>query len=248
MKNLSNSLTNNSGRNNRGVITLRSRGGGVDHRYRRVQFNRCESLGLVGKIVSIERDPVRNTFISLVAYQNGSFSYILTPNGIRLGDLVTTGVQPAMNFGNSLPLGLVPIGAFVHSVPKELNSKGLFARSAGASCQVLRHFKGYTELKLPSGKSYFVNSDVFVSLGTLSNNQFKFISKYKAGQNRWLGLRPVVRGVAKNPVDHPHGGGEGKSSGGRCSTSPWGWLTKGYKTRSVVKRRRFKDLQEKFSF
>lgn len=248
MKKLTNFLKQYSGRNNQGAITLRARGGGVSQRYRRVQFNRCESLGVVGKIISIEKDPVRNTFISLVAYQNGSFSYILTPNGIRIGDLITTGIQTSMNFGNSMPLGLVPLGAFVHNVPKDLNGKGLFARAAGASCQVLRHINGFTELKFPSGISYYINSDVFVSLGTLSNNQFKFESKYKAGQNRWLGLRPIVRGVSKNPVDHPHGGGEGKSSGGRCSTSPWGWLTKGYKTRSLVKRRKFKDLNEKFSF
>jgi large subunit ribosomal protein L2 len=247
MKKLTNNLRQNSGRNNRGIITLRGRGGGVGFRYRRVQLNRCDSFGLMGKIVTIEKDPVRSSFISLIAFNNGGFAYILTPNGIRVGDFISTNVTTPLNFGNSIPLGNVPIGSFVHNIPKSLNSNGLFARAAGCSCQVLRHIKGYTELRLPSGKSYFTNSDVFVSLGTLSNSQHKFSKKYKAGQNRWLGFRPIVRGVAKNPIDHPHGGGEGKSSGGRCSTSPWGWLTKGFKTTSMVKRRRFKDLYKRFS-
>lgn len=223
------------GRNAYGRITVRHRGGGADRKYRIVDFKRGER-DISGKVVSIEYDPNRNVRISLVHYANGAKRYILTPDALKVGDVILASVTADPKIGNSLPLKNVPDGFFVHNVEIRPGSGGTFARSAGVFAQIAGKTDGHVTLKMPSGEIRMVLGDCWASVGKLGNEEYKNISWGKAGRIRHLGFRPSVRGMAMNPVDHPHGGGEGRSKSGSHPRSPWGKGCKGTRTRKVRKR------------
>ncbi|MBQ4874885.1 MAG: 50S ribosomal protein L2 [Rickettsiaceae bacterium H1] len=226
------SLSNNGGRNNRGVITVRHMGGGHKKRYRLIDFKRRKSNGVVQ---SVEYDPYRTSYISLVKYDDDSYRYILSPDSISVGDCVLSGLDAEINVGNSLPLGEIPVGTLVHNIELKIGKGGVLARAAGNYAQIVGKDDKYTLLRLRSGQSRYVLSKCFATIGIVSNQNNKGVKLGKAGRARWKGVRPTVRGVAMNPVDHPHGGGEGRTSGGRHPVSPWGLLTKGKKTRNMKK-------------
>jgi large subunit ribosomal protein L2 len=221
-----------NGKNNQGKITVRHRGGGHKRLYREISFKR-ESVE--GKVVSIEYDPNRSCYIA--AIQNNIFSkYILAPEGLKLGDHVTSGPESKISVGNALPLNNIPIGSYIHNISLHPGGKGKLIRSAGTSGQLLQKtLQNKGKIRLASGQQYIVPLNVYASLGSLSNSDNKNKKLGKAGCSRWLNYRPKVRGVAKNPVDHPHGGGEGKTSGGRPSVSFKGRITKGKPTRKKKK-------------
>jgi len=218
------------GRNNNGRITMRRMGGGHKRRYRIVDFKR-DKFGVPAKVVSIEYDPNRSAFISLLHYADGEKRYILTPNGLKVGDTVVSGPDVDIQLGNSLPLEKVPTGIFVHNIELIRGRGAQMARSAGYYAQLMAKEGEHVMLRLPSGEIRMVRKGCYATVGQVSNIDHENISYGKAGRSRWLGRRPKVRGVAMNPIDHPLGGGEGKSSGGRHPVTPWGKPTKGYKTR-----------------
>jgi len=244
-KSLSKSLNKSGGRNNFGRITCRHRGGGHKRLYRTVDFKR-DKHGVPGRVASIEYDPNRTTFIALIHYTDGEKRYILCPTGLNIGDTVVSGPEADIKSGNALPIENIPLGAFIHNVEFRPKKGGQIARSAGSAVQLMAKEGKYAVLKMPSGEMRKVLLVCYASIGQLSNMEHVNITLGKAGRKRWLGRRPSVRGVAMNPIDHPMGGGEGKSSGGRHPCTPWGKPTKGYKTRRkqadnnklIIKRRK----------
>ena len=218
------------GRNNQGRMTMRRRGGGHKRRYRVIDFKRTK-LGVPGQVAAIEYDPNRSAFIALVVYADGDKRYILAPLGLKVGAEVIAGPNAPIQVGNALPLANIPLGATIHNVELNPGRGGQLARSAGAEVQLLGRDGGRAQLRLPSGENREVLVQCMATLGQVGNIEHANIVIGKAGRSRWLGRRPKVRGVVMNPVDHPHGGGEGRSSGGRHPVTPWGKPTKGYKTR-----------------
>jgi large subunit ribosomal protein L2 len=224
------------GRNNQGRMTMRRRGGGHKRRYRVIDFKRTKfdkrtKLGVPGRVAAIEYDPNRSAFIALVVYADGDKRYILAPLGLKVGAKISAGPDAPIQVGNALPLANIPLGATVHNVELNPGRGGQLARSAGAEVQLLGRDGGRAQLRLPSGENREVPVQCMATLGQVGNIEHANIVVGKAGRSRWLGRRPKVRGVVMNPVDHPHGGGEGRSSGGRHPVTPWGKPTKGYKTR-----------------
>ena len=229
-KSLTKGLTKSGGRNNLGRITSRHRGGGHKRIYRIVDFKRSK-LNCSATIERIEYDPNRSVYIALIKYDDGVYSYILAPAKMKAGDKVMSGPDADIKAGNCLPLENIPVGAIVNNVEMKPGKGGQLARSAGTSVSLVGKDSGYAQIKLASGEVRLVPLECMATIGTLSNADRKNTIIGKAGRSRWLGKRPHVRGVAMNPVDHPHGGGEGKTSGGRHPVSPWGKPTKGKKTR-----------------
>lgn len=224
-------LKKSGGRNNRGRITVRHRGGGHKRRYRIIDFKRAK-FGVPGRIATIEYDPNRTARIALVNYKDGEKSYIIAPEGIGVGDEIVAGPDVEIRTGNALPLKNIPAGTMVHCVELKAGKGAQLARSAGASVQLTGKEGGYGYLRLRSGEIRRVRLECLATIGVVGNNDHKNIDLGKAGRRRWLGIRPTVRGVAMNPIDHPHGGGEGRTSGGRHPVTPWGVPTKGYRTRN----------------
>ena len=234
-KSLVRPLKKSGGRNNKGRITSRRRGGGHKRQYRIIDFKR-NKFDIPAKVVAIEYDPNRSARIALLHYTDGEKRYILSPYGIKVGDKVVSSQKKApLKIGNCLPLSKIPSGLFVHNVELVPGKGAQMVRSAGAGAQVLAKDAGMVTLKLPSGEVRMVSEKCMVTIGEVGNKSHETVKIGKAGRSRWLGRRPKVRGVAMNPVDHPMGGGEGKSSGGRHPTTPWGKPTKGYKTRKKNK-------------
>jgi len=223
-------LKKSGGRNSYGRVTARHRGGGHKRQYRLIDFKR-NKLEVPGKVASIEYDPNRTTRIALLHYVDGEKRYILAPQGLQVGDIVVSSATADIKPGNALPLLNIPTGTQVHNVELRPGKGGQMARSAGAYAQLMAKEGKQAHLKLPSGEVRMVPVDCRATIGQLSNVEQENVSLGKAGRKRWTGKRPHVRGVAMNPVDHPMGGGEGKSSGGRHPCTPWGVPTKGYKTR-----------------
>jgi large subunit ribosomal protein L2 len=219
-----------SGRNAHGRITVRHRGGGAARKYRIIDFMRAER-NVAGKIAAVEYDPNRNVRIALVVYQNGSKRYILMPQELSVGSVVAAGENVEPRVGNALPLRAIPVGFVVHNIEIRPGSGGKLVRSAGAGAQFIGKTDEYATLKMPSGEVRMVSLDCWATVGTLGNAEFKNISWGKAGRTRHRGFRPTVRGMAMNPVDHPHGGGEGRSKSGSHPMTPWGKGCKGTKTR-----------------
>jgi large subunit ribosomal protein L2 len=226
-------LTKSGGRNNKGHITTRWRGGGHKRRYRKIDFRRAK-VGVPAKVTAIEYDPNRTCRIALVTYADGEKRYILHPKGLNVGDTVVSGPGSDIRVGNALPLFEIPLGTAVHNVELKIGRGGQVARSAGASAQVVAKEGNYVTLRLRSTEMRMVRGECFATIGEVGNAEHELISVGKAGKSRWLGRMPRVRGVAMNPVDHPLGGGEGKSSGGRPPASPWGKV-EGKKTRHKKK-------------
>ena len=234
-KKLTKALRKKGGRNNTGRITTRRRGGGHKRRYRIIDFKRNKK-DMPAKVLTIEYDPNRSSNISLVQYEDGEKRYILSAVDLAVGDVVISGDKVPLNNGNSLLLKNIPTGLLVHNIELQPGRGGQIVRSAGASAQVMAQDAGMCTLKLPSGEIRMVMDNCMATIGQVGNRIHEQIVSGKAGRTRWLGRRPKVRGVAMNPVDHPMGGGEGKSSGGRHPTTPWGKPTKGYKTRKKNKK------------
>lgn len=237
-------LRKHGGRNAYGRITTRHKGGGAARKYRLIDFDRAER-DVPGKIVSVEYDPNRNVRIALVIYQNGAKKYILKPEGLSVGDTVMAAENADAKTGNAMPLKNVPLGFDVHNIEVAPGSGGKFARGAGAFAQLVTKDEQHATLKMPSGEIRMVPLDCWATIGVLSNADYKNIVWGKAGRTRHLGIRPTVRGMAMNPVDHPHGGGEGRSKSGSHPMTPWGKGCKGTKTRTrqnplILKRRKSK--------
>ncbi len=244
-KKLTTALKRSGGRNVYGRITTRHRGGGAARKYRIIDFGRTER-DVPGKIAAVEYDPNRNVNIALVVYLSGAKKYILMPAGLAVGDTVIASEKTEAKIGNALPLKNIPVGFLVHNVAIRPHSKGTFARSAGTSAQIMGHADRYVTLKMPSGEIRMVPQDSWATVGVLGTADFKNISWGKAGRTRHRGFRPTVRGMAMNPVDHPHGGGEGRSKSGSHPRSPWGKGAKGTRTRRrksdlIVRRRKTKN-------
>nr|BCX00631.1 MAG: 50S ribosomal protein L2 [Bacteroidota bacterium] len=232
-KSLLEPLKKTGGRNNLGRVTMRHRGGGHKRLYRRIDFKR-DKFGIPGVVKTIEYDPNRSARIALVVYADGEKRYIIAPDGLKVGQRVLSGPQAPPEVGNALPLRNIPLGTFVHNVELKPGKGGQLARSAGTYAQLLAKEGKYATLKLPSGEMRLVPLDCMATIGAVSNPDHMNITLGKAGRSRWLGRRPHVRGVAMNAVDHPQGGGKGKSKGGggwHHPRSPWGQLAKGFKTR-----------------
>ncbi|TLU74164.1 50S ribosomal protein L2 [Lichenicoccus roseus] len=231
------------GRNNHGRTTSRFRGGGHKQTYRHVDFKR-RKFDVQGVIERLEYDPNRTAFIALVKYSDGELAYIIAPQRVKAGDPVVAGARVDIKPGNAMPLSAIPVGTIVHNVELKPGAGGKMARSAGTYAQLVGKDSGYAQIKLQSGELRLVRSECMATVGAVSNPDNMNQSIGKAGRNRWLGRRPHQRGVVMNPVDHPHGGGEGRTSGGRHPVTPWGKPTKGYKTRvnkrtdSLIIRRR----------
>ena len=220
----------NGGRNNVGRITTRHQGGGHKQHYRVIDFKRDKD-GIVGRVERIEYDPNRSAHIALVLYRDGERRYIIAPKGLRAGDEVISGREAAIKPGNCMPLRSIPMGSVIHCVELKPGKGAQLARSAGAAVQLVAREGQYATLRLRSGEMRKVQTRCRATIGEVSNSEHNLEKLGKAGAKRWRGIRPTVRGVAMNPVDHPHGGGEGRTSGGRHPVSPWGVPTKGYKTR-----------------
>ena len=218
------------GRNNRGRITSRRRGGGHRRQYRRIDFKR-DKVGVSAIVHSIEYDPNRSARIALLHYVDGEKRYILAPIGLSVGDEVASGADAEIRPGNALPLANIPLGSNVHNVELKPGKGGQIGRSAGAEIQVMAKEGNFATLRLPSGERRQVLISCYATIGQVGNLEHENVVVGKAGRTRWLGKRPKVRGVAMNPIDHPHGGGEGRATGGRHPVTPWGQPTKGYKTR-----------------
>jgi len=232
-----------SGRNNQGEITIWRRGGGHKRHYRIIDFKR-DKTGIPARVATIEYDPNRSAFIALLSYADGEKRYILYPQGLKVGDRVVSGPESDIVTGNSLPLKNIPVGTMIHNIELRPGKGGQMVRSAGGAAQLLAKEGEYAQVRLPSGEVRKVFIECVATVGQLGNLEHENVSIGKAGRNRWKGIRPTVRGVAMNPVDHPLGGGEGKTSGGRHPVTPWGQPTRGYKTRNnkstdryIVKRR-----------
>lgn len=239
-------LRKSGGRNNTGRITSRHRGGGHKRFYRVIDFKR-DKLGMDAKVAAVEYDPNRSARIALLQYVDGERRYIVAPDGIKVGDVLRSGADAEIKIGNAMPLSNIPAGTFVHNIELRPGKGAQLARSAGMSVQLMAKEGKFAQLRLPSGEIRNVPADCRATIGSVGNADHENISVGKAGRSRWLGIRPQSRGVVQNPVDHPHGGGEGKSpQGNPHPVSPWGWHTKGKKTRwrknpsskYIVKRRK----------
>jgi large subunit ribosomal protein L2 len=226
------------GRNHAGRITTRHKGGGHKQRYRIIDFKRNKD-GVVGTVERIEYDPNRTANIALVKYEDGEYRYIIAPKGVKAGDTVQSGNEAPIAVGNCMTLRNMPIGSVVHCVEMKIGKGAQIARSAGTSAQMIARDGDYATLRLRSGEMRKIHCDCRATLGEVSNTEHNLKKLGKAGAQRWRGVRPTVRGVAMNPVDHPHGGGEGRTSGGRHPVSPWGVPTKGKKTRSNKRTDKF---------
>jgi large subunit ribosomal protein L2 len=238
IKELTEGQNQGGGRNNHGRTTARHRGGGHKHRYRLVDFKR-RKFDVPATVERLEYDPNRTAFIALIRYEDGERSYILAPQRLRPGDVVVSGERADIKPGNALPMKNIPVGTVIHNVEMKPGKGGQLARSAGTFVQLVGKDAGWALLRLSSGEQRMVPADGMASIGAVSNPDEQNVSIGHAGRNRWKGWRPHVRGVAMNPVDHPHGGGEGKTSGGRHPVTPWGQPTKGYKTRNKKRTDRF---------
>ena len=239
-------LTKKGGRNNNGRITTRHQGGGHKRRYRIIDFKRLKD-GVPAIVAAIEYDPNRSARIALLHYADGEKRYILAPNGLEVGAKVVSGPTADIVPGNALPLRAIPLGTTIHNLELTRGKGGQLVRSAGAAAQLMAKEGAYAQVRLPSGEVREVHIECYATIGQVGNLEHENVSIGKAGRNRWMGWRPHNRGVSMNPVDHPMGGGEGKTSGGRHPTSPWGWKTKGMKTRNnkrtdgfIVRRRKSK--------
>jgi large subunit ribosomal protein L2 len=238
-------LKKSGGRNNTGRITMRRRGGGHKRFYRIVDFHR-RKFGVAARVVAIEYDPNRSARIALVQYADGERAYILAPDGVKVGHRIDAGPNAEVKEGNTLPLRNIPLGSMVHNIEMKIGGGGQIARTAGAAAQLMAKEGKYALVRLPSTEVRKIPLDCLATVGQVGNLEHENEVWGKAGKSRWMGRRPKVRGVAMNPVDHPLGGGEGKSSGGRHPCTPWGVPTKGYKTRKprkpsakmIVRRRR----------
>ncbi len=231
------------GRNNAGRITTRHRGGGHKQRYRVIDFKR-DKIGVPAKVERIEYDPNRSAHIALLLFADGERRYILAPRGVKEGDEIRSGSDAPIKPGNAMPMRNIPVGSLIHNIEMKLGKGGQIARSAGSSAQLVARTGDHATLRLRSGEMRKVLADCVATIGEVGNTEHGLRSLGKAGASRWRGKRPTVRGVAMNPVDHPHGGGEGRTSGGRHPVSPWGTPAKGYRTRSnkrtdgmIVRRR-----------
>jgi large subunit ribosomal protein L2 len=231
-------LHRSGGRNNRGELTSWWRGGGHKRNYRIIDFKR-DKIGIPGKVSTVEYDPNRTARIALVTYADGEKRYILHPIGLKVGDSVIAAQTADILPGNCLPLKNIPLGTVLHNVELKPGKGGQIARSAGSSVQLVAKEGEYASVKMPSGETRLINAECMATVGQVGNIDHENVSIGKAGRSRWLGQRPHVRGVAMNPVDHPLGGGEGKTSGGRHPVTPWGVPTKGYKTRRNKRTDRF---------
>jgi large subunit ribosomal protein L2 len=244
-KSLTEGLRGTGGRNNAGRITARRRGGGHKRRYRIVDFKR-NKYDVPATVERLEYDPNRTAFIALIQYEDGERAYILAPQRLAVGDVVVSGRVADIRPGNAMPMQSIPVGTIIHNVEMKPGKGGQIARSAGTYAQLIGKDQGYAQLRLSSGELRAVRAECLATVGAVSNPDQQNIKLGKAGRNRWLGKRPSVRGVAMNPVDHPHGGGEGRTSGGRHPVTPWGKPTKGMRTRqnkktdSLIIRRRHK--------
>ncbi len=230
VKSLTVGLTKTGGRNNQGHITTRHIGGGHKRKYRLIDFKR-RKMDMEAVVERIEYDPNRTAFIALIKYADGELSYILAPQRLAAGDKVIASEKADIKPGNAMPLKNIPVGTIVHNVELKPRKGGQLARSAGSYVQLVGRDSGYAQIKLTSGELRIVRGECMATIGAVSNTDHSNINLGKAGRNRWLGRRPTVRGVVMNPVDHPHGGGEGKTSGGRHPVTPWGKPTKGARTR-----------------
>ena len=246
VKSLTEGITGKGGRNNTGRITARRRGGGHKRRYRKVDFKRHKAE-MQATVERLEYDPNRSAFIALIKYNDGELAYILAPQRLTVGDAVISGERCDIKPGNAMPMENIPVGTIIHNIEMRPGKGGQIARAAGTYAQLVGKDSGYAQLRLSSGEARMVAATGMATIGAVSNPDNKNIKKAKAGRNRWLGKRPSVRGVAMNPVDHPHGGGEGRSSGGRHPVTPWGVPTKGKRTRrgkkksdALIMRRRHK--------
>lgn len=244
VRSLVTSLSSFGGRNHQGRMTVRHRGGGHKRLYRLVDFRR-DKQGIPAQVISVEYDPNRTAYIALLSYRDGEKRYILAPQGLQTGAEVLASPQADIRPGNHLPLSAIPVGTVIHNVEMRPGRGGCLARSAGNFAQLMAKEGVYCQVRLPSGEMRLIHSDCWASVGALSNLDHENLSIGKAGRSRWLGIRPTNRGVSMNPVDHPMGGGEGRTSGGGHPRTPWGKPTKGYKTRNnkrtdafIVKRRR----------
>jgi large subunit ribosomal protein L2 len=242
-KSLTRGKARTGGRKNTGQLTSWWRGGGHKKRFRDIDFKR-EKHGIPARVASVEYDPNRSARIALLVYADGEKRYIVSPNGLQVGQVVVSGLSADIVTGNALPLRSIPVGTVVHAIEFKPGKGAQLARSAGAGAQLMAKEGDYALLRVPSGELRKVLVDCYATIGQVGNLEHENISIGKAGRNRWLGWKPHNRGVAMNPVDHPMGGGEGKTSGGRHPCSPWGWKTKGFKTRNnkrtqalIVKRR-----------
>jgi large subunit ribosomal protein L2 len=244
-KSLCVSISKSGGRNNKGRISVRRRGGGHKRLYRIIDFKRKKD-DIPARVASIEYDPNRSARIALLSYADGMKSYILAPEGLKVGDQLMSGENAEIRVGNVLPLSKIPLGTQIHNIEMKPGSGGQLVRGAGTGAQLMARDGSYVQIKLPSGEVRMIRVDCRATIGQVGNSDHNNIALGKAGRSRWLGRRPKVRGVVMNPVDHPMGGGEGKSSGGRHPVTPWGKPTKGYKTRKknkkssdyIVKRRK----------
>jgi len=243
-KTLTEGLRGKGGRNNNGRVTARRRGGGHKRRYRIIDFKR-NKFDVPATVERIEYDPNRSAFIALIKYEDGDLAYILAPQRVREGDQVIAGASVDIKPGNAMPMQAIPVGTIVHNVEMKPGKGGQLARAAGSYAQIIGKDQGYAQLRLISGELRMVRAECMATIGAVSNPDQQNIKLGKAGRKRWLGKRPAVRGGAMNPIDHPHGGGEGRTSGGRHPVSPWGKPTKGKRTRSnkktdrlIMRRRR----------
>jgi large subunit ribosomal protein L2 len=243
-KSLTEGLRKHGGRNNTGRITARRRGGGHKRRYRMIDFKRLK-LDVFATVERLEYDPNRTAYIALIKYADGDVAYILAPQRLAVGDQVVSGERVDIKPGNALPMQNIPVGTIIHNVEMKVGKGGQIARSAGTYAQLIGKDQGYAQLRLNSGELRLVRGECMATIGAVSNPDNQNIKLGKAGRKRWLGKRPAVRGVAMNPVDHPHGGGEGRTSGGRHPVTPWGKPTKGKRTRKnkqtdrLIMRRRY---------
>src|SRR6266699_3619398 len=229
-KSLTVALKKHSGRNNQGKITVRHRGGGAKRAYRIIDFKR-NKFGVPAKVAAIEYDPNRSALIALLHYVDGEKRYIIAPVGLKVGQTVVSGPEADIIAGNALPLKAIPLGTTIHNVELRPGKGAQMVRAAGGAAQLVAKEGDWAQLRLPSAEIRRVHIDCYATIGQIGNIEHSNVSLGKAGRSRWLGRRPKVRGVAMNPVDHPHGGGEGKTSGGRNPVTPWGQPTRGYKTR-----------------
>jgi large subunit ribosomal protein L2 len=231
IKGLTEGQHSHGGRNNHGRITTRFRGGGHKQAYRTIDFKRRSKFDVPATVERLEYDPNRTAFIALVKYQDGELSYILAPQRLKVGDQVIAGQRADIKPGNAMPMATIPVGTIIHNVEMKVGAGGKIARSAGTYAQLVGKDAGYAQIKLMSGELRVVRAECMASIGAVSNPDNMNQKLGKAGRMRWLGFKPHNRGVVMNPVDHPLGGGEGRSSGGRHPVSPWGQPAKGYKTR-----------------
>jgi|TARA_B100001029_G_scaffold91508_1_gene75002 large subunit ribosomal protein L2 len=243
-KTLTEGLSSKGGRNNNGRITTRRRGGGHKKRYRKVDFKRSR-WDISATVERLEYDPNRSAFIALIKYEDGELAYIIAPQRLMPGDKVIAGEKVDVKPGNAMPMTNIPVGTIIHNVEMKVGAGGQIARSAGTSVQLVAKDQGYAQLRMASGEIRIVRAECMATIGAVSNQDKANIKLGKAGRKRWLGKRPSVRGVAMNPVDHPHGGGEGRTSGGRHPVTPWGVSTKGKRTRNnkrtnklIIRRRK----------